>query len=127
MVEKWSRWSDREIARRCAVGPHLVSELRETLTVRTHSEIPAAAPARTYTDKHGTTTAMHTENIGRRPVPSRNVVAAASREGEEKEASREPDPAPGAPEPHGRTPPEGYAKMVYCPCEIIPYPIGKYS
>lgn len=60
--EEWSRWSDREIARRCKVHHNFVGKLREeTLTGDISSEKPTE---RTYHTKHGTTSTMQTENIG---------------------------------------------------------------
>lgn len=58
---EWSKWSDREIARQCAVSPDTVGRIRrenEPVTVRSDSE-------RTYTTKHGTTAQMDTSNIGK--------------------------------------------------------------
>jgi len=55
---EWGKWSDREIARKCNVGHPLVASLRPDVTGRTSSE-------KTYTTKHGTTSTMNTENIGR--------------------------------------------------------------
>lgn len=57
--EEWSTWSDREIARQCAVGHQMVAPLREKLTGRATSE-------RTYTDRHGNTSTMNTAAIGKR-------------------------------------------------------------
>lgn len=54
----WHEWSDREIARRCAVSHEFVRSLRSSLS--TNDSEP-----RTYTTKHGTTATMNTENIGR--------------------------------------------------------------
>ncbi len=54
---EWSQWSDREIARRCAVGKSFVGNLRASLAT-VDSE-------RTYTTKHGTPAVMKTANIGR--------------------------------------------------------------
>lgn len=59
--EEWSAWSDREIARRCAVSNNFVSSLRPSLST-VDSE-------KTYTTKHGTTATMNTERIGRTPRP----------------------------------------------------------
>lgn len=59
--EEWAQWSDREIARRCAVSKSFVSNMRPSLSTNA-----SEAPARTYTNKHGTTTTMNTQNIGRR-------------------------------------------------------------
>lgn len=56
--EEWGRWSDREIARRCKVSPTFVGKVRADngLTVHMDSE-------RVYTNKHGQTAVMDTENI----------------------------------------------------------------
>lgn len=57
--EEWQQWSDREIARRCAVHHTFVGRVRkETSLVLNTSE-------RTYTTKHGTTATMNTGNIGK--------------------------------------------------------------
>lgn len=55
---EWSQWSDREIARRCAVSPSFVGGLRNSSLSTVDSE------PRTYTTKHGTQAAMSTANIG---------------------------------------------------------------
>lgn len=59
--KEWVTWSDREIARRCNVSAPFVSGLRP-VTVNNYSEKPAE---KTYTTKHGTTSTMKTENIGK--------------------------------------------------------------
>lgn len=61
---EWSQWSNREIARQCAVDEGTVRKYRNELT----AEIPQSGDAspRTYTNKHGTTSTMNTENIGKR-------------------------------------------------------------
>lgn len=58
--EEWAAWSDREIARRCAVGHQMVGHLRSSL-----DDSSSEKTARTYTTKHGTTSTMNTEKIGR--------------------------------------------------------------
>lgn len=50
--KEWSKWSDREIARRCAVSEHTVASVRGSLTAQTRSD-PSAPTERTYTTKHG--------------------------------------------------------------------------
>jgi hypothetical protein len=55
---EWSQWSDREIARRCAVSHPFVSALRETLTGNVTSE------ERRFRTKYGTEATMDTSNIG---------------------------------------------------------------
>jgi N6-adenosine-specific RNA methylase IME4 len=57
--EEWSRWSDREIARRCRVGHAFVSNLRASL-----STVDSDNGDRTYRTKHGTVATMDTSNIG---------------------------------------------------------------
>jgi ParB/Sulfiredoxin domain len=59
--EEWGKWSDREIAKRCAVSDRFVSSLR---TVRSDTPAPSE---RTYTDKHGNVGTMDTSRIGRSP------------------------------------------------------------
>jgi hypothetical protein len=64
--EEWSRWSDREIARRCVVSHVTVKNYRDEISLlKINSDEP-----RTYTTKHGTTATMNTANIGRTPAPS---------------------------------------------------------
>lgn len=55
--EEWSKWSDREIARRCKVSNTFVSHIRNDVTVNVDSE-------KTFIDKHGKTAKMNTGNIG---------------------------------------------------------------
>jgi N6-adenosine-specific RNA methylase IME4 len=56
---EWSLWSDREIARRCAVSHTFIANLRPTVTGNVASE------DRLYQTKHGTITSMTTSAIGR--------------------------------------------------------------
>lgn len=73
--EEWAAWSDREIARRCAVSADLVGIVRRDLTVVSDSE---PAP-RAYQDRHGNVTRMDTARIGRKAAeqgPSAPVAAA---------------------------------------------------
>lgn len=58
---EWSKWSDREIARRCGVSHQFVTNLRPSL-----STVDSEKPDRTYTTRHGTTATMNTSNIGRK-------------------------------------------------------------
>ena len=56
---EWALWSDREIARACLVGNHLVAKIRGELTIVTGlspSDALEAAPVleRTFKNKHGT-------------------------------------------------------------------------
>ncbi len=96
--EEWSHWSDREIARRCNVDNHLVARLREQLAPVLTREIPSEpasgsgppnesdgagriqSQSRTYTDRHGNTSTMRTDNIGRKRgsgLPAETVTADA--------------------------------------------------
>ena len=62
--EEWGKWSNAEIARRCAVGDTLVGELKRSLSPK---ESDATKDTRTtYRTKHGTVTTMNVERIGRR-------------------------------------------------------------
>lgn len=53
---EWTKWSDQEIARRCAVSQPYVSGLRA-------KELKAVISERTYKTKHGTTATMKTAGI----------------------------------------------------------------
>lgn len=69
--EEWSEWSDREIARHCAVSPDTVGRLRKEYESLSESDSEDKTPTpRTYTTKHGTQAKMNTENIGRRQPES---------------------------------------------------------
>lgn len=57
--DEWGSWTDCEIARRCAVSHDFVSRLRGKLS----SDDSDPAP-RTYQDRHGIVTQMHTARIG---------------------------------------------------------------
>ena len=58
--EEWSKWSGREIARRCRVDNKFVEKLRKNLT----EDILSDKTERTYITKHGTQAVMNTTNIG---------------------------------------------------------------
>lgn len=60
--EEWGRWADREIARRCCVNHVFVGDMRRSLVTNTSEK----SAAKTYTNKHGQTATMNTENIGKR-------------------------------------------------------------
>ncbi len=57
---EWSKWSDREIAKRCGVDHKTVSSAR---TSNVTGEIPQSE--RTYTTRHGTTATMNIAAIGK--------------------------------------------------------------
>lgn len=73
---EWSKWSSNEIAKRCAVGDHLVAEMRKP-SLRENE-----VTERTFTTKHGTTTTMNTANVGKKSKPA------------ESEKPAEPPPPP---------------------------------
>ena len=68
------KWSDRDVARRCAVDGKTVATVRSSLTAEFRSETPTT---RTYTDKHGKTTTMKTGRIGRKKRTKRETPASA--------------------------------------------------
>jgi hypothetical protein len=47
---EWAQWSDREIARRCAVNHEMVGRIRVSLAENASDD----SGIRTYTTKHGT-------------------------------------------------------------------------
>jgi site-specific DNA-methyltransferase (adenine-specific) len=67
--EEWSQWSDNAIAMHCGVAQSFVSKVRLSL----HSEISETV-RRTYRNKYGKRSTMHTAKIGRhhgqRPQPT---------------------------------------------------------
>jgi hypothetical protein len=66
---EWSRWSDREIARRCKVSNTFVGKERAALTVNVDSD-PTRRVVQ-FVTKHGETATMDVRNIGRQvPVES---------------------------------------------------------
>lgn len=70
--KEWAKWSDREIARHCAVDHKTVAGLRPKVT----GEIPSE---RSYTTKHGTQAVMETAKIGGQskslPTPKASLPA----------------------------------------------------
>lgn len=84
---EWSRWSDSEIARRCAVSHPFVAGLRPASPATVTGENGGAT--RTYTTKHGTAATMNTGGI-----------TAAQRERWSREDVPAADPAP-TPRPAG--------------------------
>lgn len=60
---EWSKWSDREIARRCGVSDRFVNNLRHEVTAN-----GSQLDTRTYVTKHGTVATMNTANIGNKPA-----------------------------------------------------------
>ena len=73
--EEWTAWSDCEIARRCCVSRDLVQRIRPSLA----DSASEKQVAKTYTNKHGQTATMNTENIGKRESHGReNGVFAPS-------------------------------------------------
>ena len=61
---EWSGWSDREIARRCAVSPPTVSALRESIC-KSFTDSPSDRKV----ERNGTVYTQDTSRIGRTPRP----------------------------------------------------------
>jgi hypothetical protein len=59
---EWGKWSDYKIAELCGVNQSTVNRHRASLM---QSISDNDTTTRTYTTRHGTTTTMRTENIGR--------------------------------------------------------------
>jgi hypothetical protein len=97
--EEWSKWSDREIAKRCCVGPDLVADVRKELKVslsESDSEMlqeTARNEHRTYRNKHGTTAKMKTGKIGKSKTSPRHIPqrSQAAREAERQVAKTTTD------------------------------------
>ena len=70
----WSSWSDREIARRCAVGHQLVARLRAVLASLDENPV-TEIEQRTYTTRHGTTATMRTAAINAERSSEQRVAA----------------------------------------------------
>ncbi len=69
----WSQWSDREIARRCAVSHDFVSRFRRSLATNDSDKKIINVK---YTDRWGNEGTMNTENIGKRPdTPASQVIS----------------------------------------------------
>lgn len=65
MQHKGENWSNREIARRCAVSHQFVNNTRpESLAT-----VASDGPERTYTDRWGNQSTMNTANIGKYRAP----------------------------------------------------------
>jgi len=60
--KEWSKWSDRDIAKRVGCSNDFVSRLRKSSLSSNDSE-----KSRTYTTKHGTQAVMKTDKIGKKP------------------------------------------------------------
>lgn len=80
---EWGRWSDREIAKRCAVGYDLVADIRKSYLPETIDR--PRSDARTV-QRNGTTYEQKTANIGKQKPPA------------------EPEPAPEEPQEPEYTP-----------------------
>lgn len=79
--EEWSRWSDREIARRCKVDHKTVGKLRRDVT----GDFPS--DERVYSTKHGTVATMDTAKIGKAREPEESAEEEAPELDAEPEAT----------------------------------------
>lgn len=61
--EEWRQWSDREIARRCAVGNKMVSDMRQEILSVSGTQIDERRVIR-----NGTEYTMHTATVGAAPA-----------------------------------------------------------
>jgi hypothetical protein len=84
--EEWSRWSDREIARRCAVSHEFVRRLRPESSLSTVD----SEAERQFVTKHGTPATMQTAKIGHSRATSDEWEALA-----ERNENRRPESRPG--------------------------------
>lgn len=87
---EWCSWSNREIARVCAVAEVTVRRFRPEVT----APMTQSPQERTYTTRHGTVTTMNTARIGR-TEPDRPVFDNTPF-GQERSP---PSPQPSPPEP----------------------------
>lgn len=71
--EEWSKWSDHEIARHCAVSHDFVRRVRKE--VATFSPALNASDGRSYVTKHGTEATMKPARAERPKVPEGAVIA----------------------------------------------------
>lgn len=83
---EWAQWSDRHIARICAVSQPFVSSLRGELSDNGYQiETPTARKV----ERNGTTYTQNTTNIGRRPEATENPEDTESPEDPEAEPKDE--------------------------------------
>lgn len=85
---EWGKWSDREIARRCAVSPDTVGRVRAE---RSLSDSDSEKPVeRVYTTKHGTQATMKMAAGGKRePAPAQRQPAQPPKPATAKEIEAE--------------------------------------
>lgn len=99
--DEWSQWSDREIARRCAVSPSFVGSVRAGLSVH-DGQIDGSRTVQ----RGGTTYEQKTENIGKKqdtPVRKSSDTAGADKAGISVGDIPADGPAPEAePDPYAK-------------------------
>lgn len=88
--DEWRKWSNREIANRCAVGHTLADEMRRSLTARNGQSEPTE---RRYTTRHGSEAVMRTERIGRVFLKNEATWPPGMKEEASKPENRHLDPA----------------------------------
>jgi len=92
---EWAKWSDREIAKKCAVGSTLVLEMRRKLSAR-GEQIPTSRTV----ERGGTTYTQQTANIGKKARAPKPVVDEMPFDEEKPHVWVRPEPEPEeAPEP----------------------------
>ncbi|BBU58530.1 hypothetical protein KU6B_47950 [Mameliella alba] len=103
--DEWSKWSDREIARRCRVHHTTVSKVRADVTGEIASE------PRTYTTKHGTEAQMDTSRIGKPEAPAEDHAIAVDEPQAALPRTDEPQPEPDRSQTGAKPEPEGNPKL----------------
>lgn len=87
--EQWQQWSDREIARRCAVSHPFVGKMRELIEGKRQSSLETLPVTRTFYDKHGNVSEMDVDAI-REANESRAAKSAPVRYDDGPEFNQEP-------------------------------------
>jgi DNA modification methylase len=76
---EWSKWSNREIARRCLVSHTFVAEVRTSLAATAGDDEPGAKDdVRTFRTRHGTTSQMRVAQAGVRPAAAAPALVPAA-------------------------------------------------
>jgi hypothetical protein len=87
--DEWSQWSDREIARRCAVSDRFVNNLRRDLSANDSQ----MGQRERKVSRGGTTYTQNTGNIGKQPDPEPEPEEDSEPDiGEEPDIDEEPEP-----------------------------------
>jgi hypothetical protein len=85
---EWAEWSDREIARRCAVDHDMVGRLRPRVVTGGNRQ----SKQRTYTTRHGTTATMNVAGINAGRPAADNPAGPTPRQTDIEDAVPKPPP-----------------------------------